>query len=517
MKIAKASPRNRTLMIAGAIALAAAGGGYGVARMQMSGMGAEAASGDAGAGRRILYWYDPMVPNERYPGPGKSSMNMALIPKYADEGAESAPGVRIDPALTQNLGVRLATVERGVLGQTLQATGVVEFNERDVAMVQPRAAGFVERTYRRAPGDVVRAGAALADIYVPEWASAQTEFLALRRTGERSLIEAGRQRLRLTGMPPALISQVERTGRARPVTTITTPIGGVIQTLNVRPGMTVSEGQTLAEINGLGTVWLNVAIPEAQAGQVQVGQAASATFAAYAGQTFTGRVTTILPSAQAETRTLEARVELPNPSGRMRPGMFATVDLTERSQRPALLVPAEAVIRTGRRNIVMLALPNGRFRPALVRIGREDGGRIEILAGLQQGEQVVASGQFLIDAEASLADVEARPIDGAPAAPVAAGPAPRATAPGPAARGAGAGAAALHQTSGRIEALSPQSVTLSHQPVPTLGWPAMTMTFRMGDPALARGVKSGDRVSFDFRQAAEGPTVRRMTKLEPAR
>ncbi|MBW3618577.1 MAG: efflux RND transporter periplasmic adaptor subunit [Proteobacteria bacterium] len=498
----------------GAIALAAAGGGYGLAHMQMSGMGADSTSGEAGGGRRILYWYDPMVPNERYPGPGKSSMNMELIPKYADEGAESAPGVRIDPALTQNLGVRLAVVERGTLEQSLQATGVVEFNERDVAMVQPRAAGFVERTYRRAPGDVVRAGAPLADVYVPEWAGAQTEFLALRRTGERSLIEAGRQRLRLTGMPPALISQVERTGRARPVTTITTPIGGVIQTLNVRPGMTVSEGQTLAEVNGLGTVWLNVAIPEAQAGQVRAGQAASASFAAYPGQTFTGRVTTILPSAQAETRTLEARVELPNPNGRIRPGMFATVELTDRAQRPALLVPAEAVIRTGRRNIVMLALANGRFQPAQVRIGREDGGRLEILAGLQEGERVVASGQFLIDSEASLADVEARPIDGAPSAPVAPTPAPQAAAP--AARTGGAGPGALHASNGRIEAINPQSVTLSHQPVPTLGWPAMTMAFRMDDPALARGLKAGDRVSFAFVQAPQ-PTVRRMNKLEAAR
>ena len=514
MNFPNSSPRTRVAALVGAIALAAAGAGYGVARMQMPGFAAsESASGEAG--RKILYWYDPMVPNERYPGPGKSSMNMELIPKYADEGAESAPGVRIDPALTQNLGVRLATVERGTLGQRLEATGVVEFNERDVAMVQPRAAGFVERTYRRAPGDVVRAGAALADVYVPEWASAQTEFLALRRTGERSLIEAGRQRLRLTGMPPALISQVERTGRARPVTTITTPIGGVIQTLNVRPGMTVSEGQTLAEINGLGTVWLNVAVPEAQAGQVRVGQAASATFAAYPGETFTGRVTTILPSAQAETRTLEARVELPNPRGRVRPGMFASVELFERAERPTLLVPAEAVIRTGRRNIVMLALPDGRFRPALVRIGREGGGRIEVLAGLTEGEQVVASGQFLIDAEASLADVEARPIDGVPATTAAAAPTPRAAAaPG---RTGGAGPAAMHQTSGRIEALTPQSVTLSHQPVPTLGWPAMTMSFRLGDPALARGLKAGDRVSFAFSQAPQGPTVRRMSRSEPAR
>jgi Cu(I)/Ag(I) efflux system membrane fusion protein len=164
-------------------------------------------------------------------------------------------------------------------------------------------------------------------------------------------------------------------------------------------------------VNGLGRVWLNAAVPEAMAGQVKLGEAAAATLAAFPGETFNGRVTAVLPQAQAESRTLTLRIELPNPGGRLKPGMFATVQFGGLSQ-PALLVPSEAVIRTGRRTLVMLAQPGGRYRPAEIRPGREVGGRTEVLAGLTDGEQVVASGQFLIDSEASLSGMDARPVDG---------------------------------------------------------------------------------------------------------
>jgi Cu(I)/Ag(I) efflux system membrane fusion protein len=371
------------------------------------------AAPSAEAGRQVLYWYDPMAPAQHFAKPGKSPfMDMQLQPKYADEaqGAQGV-GVRIAPTQTQSLGVRLARVERGTLPNGLTAAGVIDFNERDVAVVQARAAGFVQRVYGRAPGDVVGAGAPLADILVPEWAGAQGEFLAMRRTGDEALILASRQRLQLLGMPPAIIAGVERSGSVRNVATVATPSAGVIKTLSVRNGMTVTAGQTLAEINGLGRVWLNAAVPEAVAGQVSVGRPVTATLAAYPGETFAGRATAILPQAQAESRTLTVRIELPNHGGRLKPGMFATVQFGGAAQ-PALLVPSEAVIRTGKRTLVMLAGPGGSYRPAEIRPGREAGGRTEVLAGLSEGEQVVASGQFLIDSEASLSGVDARPVDG---------------------------------------------------------------------------------------------------------
>jgi membrane fusion protein, copper/silver efflux system len=393
------------LIAATALAVAALVGGVLIGRATAP---ASAPAGPTAETRKVLYWYDPMVPGQRFDKPGKSPyMDMALQPKYADE-APAEGGVQIDPTRVQSLGVRTAKVERGALPGGVTATGVIDFNARDVAIVQAKTAGFVQRVYGRAEGDVVGAGAPLADLLVPEWAGAQGEYLAVRRAGDPALVQAARQRLLLLGMPSATIDAVARTGRVRNVATVTTPAGGVIKTLGVRTGMTVSAGQTLAEVNGLGRVWLNAAVPEAMAGQVRAGEPVIASLAAFPGETFSGRVAAILPQAQAESRTLTARVELPNPGGRLRPGMFATVQFGGAS-RPALLIPSEAVIRTGKRTLVMLARPGGHYAPAEIRTGREAGGKTEALAGLSEGETVVASGQFLLDSEASLSGVKPRP------------------------------------------------------------------------------------------------------------
>jgi Cu(I)/Ag(I) efflux system membrane fusion protein len=316
----------------------------------------------------------------------------------------------------------------------------------------------------------------------------------VRRTGDPALIQAARQRLALLGMPPSLIEAVEKTGHVRNVVTVSTPTGGLIKTLGVRNGMTVMAGQTLAEVNGLSRVWLNASVPEAMAGQIRPGESVTAALAAYPGETFSGRVTAILPQTDAATHTLTARIELPNAGGRLKPGMFASAQFAGVSQA-ALLVPSEAVIRTGARSLVMLAQPGGRYAPAEVRIGREGGGKTEVLAGLSEGEKVVASGQFLIDSEASLSGIQARP-SASPPSPMA----------------SPAKAPALYESLGRVEQISPAAVTLSHQPVPAIGWPAMTMTFKLADPALAQGVKVGDRMAFAFDQPPTGPTVRRMSK-----
>ncbi|WP_017980776.1 efflux RND transporter periplasmic adaptor subunit [Sphingomonas melonis] len=488
--------RARLVTAVSALVLVAGGVGFGLAKLGTSSAADQTAS--PAPQKKILYWYDPMIPGERHDGPGLSSMGMKLIPRYADEGAggSAAPGVAIDPASLQRLGARIVTVERGSLSNSASATGSIEFNDRNVAVVQARSGGFVQRVYARAPGDVVPAGAPLADILVPEWAGAQAEYLAVRRTGDAGLTRAARERLLLLGMPAGSIASAEWRGRPQGVTTISTPVGGVIKTLGVRQGMTVAQGQTLAEVNGLATVWLNAAVPEALAGNLRIGTPVIATLAAFPGESFRGRIAAILPQAEAASRTLTIRVELPNRAGRLRPGMFASVALDQGS-RDALLVPSEAVIRTGRRTLVMLAGPGGRFRPAEVRTGAEGGGKTEIVAGLTEGEKVVASGQFLIDSEASLAGLDARPIGGETR--LTTKPAPKSATP-------------IYETVGSIEAIDRSGVTLSHQPVPAIGWPAMTMTFRVADPALVRGYRKGDRVRFGFDQPADGPTLRRMTR-----
>ena len=391
-----------------AAVLIAGGGGYWLGQRGESATGASSGQ----SGRKILYWYDPMVPQEHYDNPDSlSSMGMKTQPKYAGDNAAAGgmPGVTIDPAAMQNLGIRIVPVQIGSLSATLSVTGSIDFNQRDVAIIQARSGGFVSRVYARAPGDIVRAGAPIADVQLPEWGGAQTEFLAVRRLGRPDLTAAARQRLKLLGMSDGLIASVERSGRTNSTIAITSPISGVIQTLDVRAGMTVSQGQTLAQVTGIGTVWLNAAVPEAQAGGLRVGQSASATLTAFPGETFGGRIIAILPAAQTDSRTITVRIELSNRGGRLRPGMFAQVALGG-TGKTALLVPSEAVIRTGTRTIVMLAIGNGRYQPAEVRTGRESGGQTEILEGLAVGEKVVASGQFLLDSEASLTGIPARKL-----------------------------------------------------------------------------------------------------------
>ncbi len=403
-------PRPRLAYAALIIAVIAGSGGYGFARWTNHEAAMPAPAQAPASDHKPLYWYDPMQPDQHFDKPGKSPfMDMQLVPKYAEAGGEDTPGIRIDPTASQRLGLRTVTVRRGELASDISATGTIDFNQRDLAIIQTRAAGFVQRVYARAPGDVIGAGAPLADLLVPEWGGAQAEFLAVRRSGDKALIDAARQRLMLLGMPSGMIAGVERSGRPHTTITISTPTGGVIKTLNVRAGMTMATGQTLAEINGLGTVWLNAAVPEAIAAPLRPGQPVQATLAAFPGETLAGRIAAILPETQADSRTLTVRIELPNRGGRLRPGMFATVSL-QGNRQPALVVPTEALIRTGKRTLVMLALDQGRYRPAEVQTGRETGDQTQILAGLSEGEKVVASGQFLIDSEASLSGMQARPV-----------------------------------------------------------------------------------------------------------
>ena len=507
--------QRRGAILAGTLALAAVGSaGYWAGQRNAPSGGAPAPSASA----KALYWYDPMVPNQHFDHPGKSPfMDMQLVPKLPEAGGATVPpGVRVDGAVVQNLGIRTAEVRRGALADSLVTTGIVQFNERSLAIMQPRAAGFVQRVYARAPGDVIAAGAPLVDLLIPEWGGAQAEFLAVSRTGDPALTAAARERLRLLGMTAGQVASVERGGRVQSVVTVSAPLGGVIQKLDVRQGMTVTAGQSLAEINGLGTVWVVAAVPETQAGQVRSGQFAKVTFDAFPGETFRGRVQTVLPQVAGESRTLQARIELPNPGGRLRPGLFAQVAFGGGAGSTALLAPSEALIRTGRRTIVMLARPNGRFEPVEVQTGRESGDRTEILAGLNEGDRVVASGQFLIDSEASLSGLNARPLSATPAVPSPPPQAPRAPPPAASVSPAQKGPP-LAVTQGRVESVTAGAITISHQPVASIGWPAMTMTFHVADPKLTRGLKPGDQLRFGFDQPPTGPTLRMVDKPGAAR
>lgn len=421
-------------------------------------------------------------------------MDMPLVPKYSDDTAgEEQPAVQVSAGLQQNLGIRLATVTAGRLERTLSVSGVLTFDERDFSVLQARTGGYVERVYGRATGDIVAKGAPLADVLTPEWAGLQEEYLALRHSGDTQLTAAARQRLVLAGMPADLINRVASTGKVQLSVTLSAPTAGVIQVLDLRPGMTLTPGATLARINGVANVWLEAAVPEAQAQGLREGQPVRAQLPAFPGDPIPGKLTALLADADLQSRTLRLRIELPNPDGRLRPGMTAQVALHPgESSEQSLLVPAEAVIRTGKRDLLMLAEDGGRFRPVEVVLGQESRGKVAVLQGLQPGQRIVASGQFLLDSDANLKGIEAATAqDSQPNA-------------GP----------ALHEADGRVVQIDGTQLTVAHGPFITLGMPGMTMTFPVVDQSLLDGLKVGAQIRFGIRERDEGMVVEQINVVE---
>ena len=380
--------------------------------------GIKAGDVDPTTGRRVLYYHDPMVPGNKFDKPAKSPfMDMMLVPVYADSDGDGSK-VTVSPRIQQNLGLRTAAVTEGRLSPQVAAVGSITFNERDQVIVQARATGYVERLHVRATLDRVAKGQALAELYVPDWIAAQEEFLSVRRmqgSDLAPLVDGARQRMRQVGMSDAQIALVDSSGRTQPRSTLVAPIGGVVTELMAREGMTVALGATLFRINGLSTVWANAEVPESQSALLRPGAKVQARSPAAPGAIFDGKVQAILPDVNQTTRTLKARVELANANGALVPGMFVQMQFMDMRNEKALLVPTEAIIQTGKRTVVMLAEQgeksgesSGRFRPVDVEIGIESGGQTEVKRGLQLGQRVVVSSQFLIDSEASLKGVEAR-------------------------------------------------------------------------------------------------------------
>lgn len=468
------------LAITAVLVVAAAAGGYWFAHQGMKSTptptpAASAAGGvvqDA-SGKQVLYWFDPMYPQQKFDKPGKSPfMDMQLVPKYAGDGGEAGT-VSISPQVVQNLGVRTAQAKRGALEQRFEAVGSVAYNERGVVQLQARAAGFVEKLHARAPLDPVKKGAPLVEILYPEWAAAQEEYLLLRKSAAQempALTQAARRRLLLLGMSEAEVAALEHEGRTRARITLHSPISGVIAELGVREGMTVMPGAPLFKIVDLSTVWVNAEVPESQAGWLRPGSPVDARVAAYPELAFEGRVGAILPELTAATRTLRARIELKNPESRLKPGMFATLVFRGARGTDSVLVPSEAVIRSGSRDLVIVALGEGKFRSVPVEVGVEAGGQSEIRKGVQAGDSVVLSGQFLIDSEASLGATLSR-LEGA------------------------------HKGRGKVKEIDAQAgrVELEHEPIPAMQWPAMSMGFVVEDKAQLSALKKGDVVEFEVR------------------
>ena len=457
------------------------------------------------SGRRILYWHDPMYPQQKFDKPGRSPfMNMDLVPVYADAAAEEG-GVAVSARVRQSLGMRTALAQATEFRQQMSAVGYVQADERRIARAEVRTSGWVEKLHVRAVNDPVRAGQTLAEVYSPELYAAQEEYLLARRMAKESpadepLAAAARRRLEFLGMPAASIAQLETSGAASRRIPIIAPISGVLTELGVREGAMVQAGMPAFTLTDLSSVWITAEVPEAQAAMLRQGQRAEAQVQTLPGKSFEGKIDYIYPELNTQTRTLKARVTLANPGYALKPGMFANVLLAAET-RKAITVPSESVIQTGTRS-VLIVLEGEHFRVAPVRLGAEHDGRTEILSGVKEGEQVVSSGQFLIDSEASLRGVIAR-LEGESAA------APRAAAKPGAHKGVGR-ITDMHIAKGHVE--------LEHEPIASLKWPKMMMEFAVRDPATLGRFKRGDAVEFEIRGEPDKNgdyVIERMTPRAP--
>ena len=480
------------------------------------------------SGKIVKYWYDPMMPDKKFDKPGKSPfMDMQLEPKYANtnSGGEEG-GVAISSQTAQNLGVRLEKVSTKSFGESFSAVGRIEPDERRFYAVQTRIPGFVERLSVRAVGDPVSKGQKVAEIYAPELLAAQQEYLALLSLNDidsdNSLKQAARNRLRLLGMSEGEVAAITKTGKSSPRFGVYAPASGVLTELGVREGGQIMTGSSLMQISDLSQLWLIAEIPERDAARLKPGLAAEVQLQSIPGEVFKGKVDYLYPMLNEASRTLQVRIELPNKQNRLRPGMYANILFTGQTH-DALSVSSESIITTGKRKIVIVKegdlKKSGSYRPVEITTGQERDNVTEILSGLTEGEEVVVSGQFLIDSEASLTgvlarlsnqnqflqdkamgkgmdqgsdmrDMQMRKVKPMSAEKMALDKIPRGR--------------------GKVVDVDVKSnhVTLNHEPIAALGWPSMTMGFKVKDSTQLTKLNADDEVTFDLKaEAPEKPDM----------
>jgi len=428
----------RTISIALLVAVAAAGGWLANELLAPAPSGPaegepKTGSGPCPGGAEALYWKAPMDPTYVRDKPGKSPMGMDLVPVCSTEGeAPGAGGVKIDPGLVQNMGVRTAPVERRDLTRTVRTVGRVDYDERRVKQVHTKIQGWIEKLYVEYEGEMVKLGQPLLEIYSPALVSTQEELLIAERyrestggspfadvkKGGEQLFQAARRRLELWDIPDREIDRLLERGVVRKTLTLYAPAGGAVTKLMVRTGTEVGPNQNLYTIADLSRVWVYGDVYEYELPWIAEGQRAKVTLSYLPGVTLEGKVSYVYPYLDPKTRTARVRLEFDNPDLILKPGMFANVLIETEPRVGVLVVPEEAVIRSGRRNLVIVALGNGRFEPREVTLGLDSGeGQLEVREGLREGEQVVTSGEFLIDSVSNLQEAVEKMLPHAPGEP----------------------------------------------------------------------------------------------------
>jgi Cu(I)/Ag(I) efflux system membrane fusion protein len=351
-----------------------------------------------------LYWVAPMDKNYRRDQPGKSPMGMDLVPVYADENeADETGGIRISPSVENNLGVRTITVGRSDIERPVDGVGTIGFNEETMRHIHTRADGWIEELDITHVGQRVDKGQRLLSLYSPTLVNAQDEYLAAVKSGQDVLVSASAQRLRALGMTSENVLEMWRKGKADDFVETLAERQEWVAELTVRQGMYITPGTPIMTLVDLKSVWMMVEVLERQSDWVRVGQTAIASMEAFPGKQFEGVVDYVYPELDPRTRTLKIRLRFDNPDLALKPNMYARVRINTEPLHDVLCLPLEAVIRTGQGDRVLLAMGDGRYRARNVVVGLVSGQHVEIISGIEEGQRVVTSAQFLLDSEASQA------------------------------------------------------------------------------------------------------------------
>ena len=503
------------------IALAA---GYWWGNTQPQPATGETASQAAGGAQKILYYRNPMGLPDTSPVLKKDPMGMDYLPVY--EGSEPPAdqnAVIISAEKVQKLGVRTEAAALRELIRTVRAVATVQADERKQYTVVTKFEGWIHRLHVNTTGQAVKKGDALMDVYSPELISAQQEYLIAARglqsvadgdadvrAAMQRLVASALQKLRNWDIAEAELRRLQQSGEVRQYLTVRSQAGGVVLEKKAVMGQRFMPGEILYQIADLSTVWMLADVFEQDLGMIHPGQLVTIRVDAYPDKVFNGEVAFIYPAVTPETRTAIVRIVLPNPDGVLKPDMYARVEFSSfHSKDKVLTVPDSAVLDTGTRRVVLVDLGAGRFEPRTVKLGMHADGYAEVLGGLRAGEAVVVKANFLIDAESnfksalnSFGHTTYYPVTGeqeiAPSSAVL------------------SSSQVQYRGEGRIEAIdfTHATVTLAHDPIESLRWPAMTMDFRFLEPTLLQSFKPGQKVIFEIAEESSGEFV--IVRIQPA-
>jgi len=427
----------------------------------------------------VLYWVAPMDANFRRDAPGQSPMGMDLVPVYANENSDkmSAGTVSIAPHVVNNLGVRSALISRQILVNKINTVGYVQYDQERLIHIHPRVAGWLNKLHIKTAGERVEQGQPLYDIYSPALVNAQEELLLGVARNNKRLLNAAKARLTSLLVPQKTIDKVIRTNKIEPNITIFSPQSGVVDNLAVREGFYVQPGTKIMSVGALDEVWVNAQVFERQSNAVNVGDHVSMTLDYWPRKIWHGQVDYVYPTLDEKSRTLSVRLRFNNSDDKLKPHMFAKVTIDSDGGEAHILVPRESVIRTGKSSRVVLDLGEGNFKSVNVDLGRSNEQFIEVISGLEEGDKVVVSAQFLIDSESSV-DSDFMRISADDSEELS----------------------STVKVKVMVESVMSdhQMVTLTHPPIPEWDWPQMTMDFMVADNVDFSQFKSGRALNVEL-------------------